>query len=95
MGFDSVKKDHVHFDVAIPPKYAISSVVGAIKSQSSSELRKKFDWLKNVYKNEFENILWSPGFYVSTVGINEAVIRKYVEWQGIQDLGQAQTSLFD
>jgi len=95
VGFDSVKKDHVHFDVAIPPKYAISSVVGAIKSQSSSELRKKFDWLKNVYKNEFENILWSPGFYVSTVGINEAVIRKYVEWQGIQDLGQAQTSLFD
>ena len=52
VGFDSVKKDHVHFDVAIPPKYAISSVVGTIKSQSSSELRKKFDWLKNVYKNE-------------------------------------------
>ena len=50
-------------------------------------LRKKFDWLKKVYWKE--GVVWSPGYFVSTIGIDEKVIIKYVRWQQSQDLGQA------
>ena len=49
-------------------------------------LRKKFQWLQRVYWKE--NIVWSPGYFVSSVGIDEKVILKYVEQQGRQDSGQ-------
>ena len=83
IGFD---EDHVHFVMIIPPKYSISSVVAQLKSQSASMLRKKFQWLQRVYWKE--NIVWSPGYFVSSVGIDEKVILKYVEQQGRQDSGQ-------
>ena len=66
IGFD---EDHVHFVMIIPPKYSISSVVAQLKSQSASMLRKKFQWLQRVYWKE--NIVWSPGYFVSSVGIDE------------------------
>jgi len=50
-------------------------------------LRKKFAWLGKVYWKE--NIVWSPGFFISTVGLNEQQIMRYVKWQGHQDSGQA------
>ena len=83
IGFD---EDHVHFVMIIPPKYSISSVVAQLKSQSASMLRKKFQWLQRVYWKEI--IVWSPGYFVSSVGIDEKVIQKYVEQQGRQDSGQ-------
>ena len=83
IGFD---EDHVHFVMIIPPKYSISSFVAQLKSQSASMLRKKFQWLQRVYWKE--NIVWSPGYFVSSVGIDEKVILKYVEQQGRQDSGQ-------
>lgn len=46
IGFD---KDHPHMVMTIPPKYSIASVMGQLKSQSSSMLRQKFNWLKKVY----------------------------------------------
>ena len=49
IGFD---KDHLHMVMSIPPKYSISSVMGKLKSQSSSQLRKSFSWLTKVYWNE-------------------------------------------
>ena len=64
----------------------VSSVVAQLKSQSASMLRKKFQWLQRVYWKE--NIVWSPGYFVSSVGIDEKVILKYVEQQGRQDSGQ-------
>ena len=70
----------------IPPSYAISDVIGKLKSQSASLDRKKFKWLEKVYFKE--NIFWSPGYFVSSVGINEEVVKKYVEFQGYQDSGQ-------
>jgi len=71
----------------IPPKYSVADVIGQIKSQSASRLRKKFSWLSKVYWKE--NIVWSPGYFVSTVGIDEKSIIKYVQFQESQDLGQA------
>ena len=88
----NIQVDHVHMVVLIPPKYAVSEVVGRIKSQTASKLRGKFAWLKKVYWKE--NIVWSPGYFVSTVGIEEKKIIEYVKWQGSQDSGQAQLELF-
>ena len=76
----------------VPPKYAVSEVVGKIKSQTASKLRRKFVWLGKVYWKE--NVVWSPGYFVSTVGIDEEAILSYVKWQGRQDSGQAQLELF-
>ena len=79
----NIRIDHVHLLLIIPPKYAISTVVGDLKANSSKELRKKFEYLK---RNEN---LWSIGFYVSAVGINEEKIRNYIKYQEQQDKGQA------
>ena len=83
IGFD---QDHLHLVVDIPPKYAVCDVIAQLKSQSASQIRKKFLWLAKVYWKE--NVVWSPGYFLSTVGVNEDIIRKYVEYQGRQDSGQ-------
>ena len=88
IGFD---KDHLHMVMSIPPKYSIASVMGKLKGQSSSKLRKSFSWLAKVYWNE--NIVWSPGYFVSSVGVDEETIKNYVELQGRQDSGQLQLKL--
>ena len=84
VGFDG---DHVHMIMVIPPKYSISDVIRDLKSQSTVCLRNKFSWLKDVYWKE--NVFWSPGFFVSSVGVDEEVIRKYIEHQGKEDSGQS------
>ena len=88
IGFD---RDHVHFVMVIPPKYSISSVMGKLKGQSASLLREQFSWLSKVYWKE--NIVWSPGYFVSSVGVDEKTIKNYVEHQGQQDSGQLQLEL--
>jgi putative transposase len=81
-----VHKDHIHMVMVIPPRYAVSEVIGRLKGQTASILRKKFGWLEKVYWKE--SVVWSPGYFVSTVGIDEEKILKYVEWQERQDSGQ-------
>jgi putative transposase len=88
IGFD---RDHLHMVMVIPPKYSIASVMGRLKSQSASRLRKKYSWLGKVYWAE--NIVWSPGYFVSSVGVDEETIKRYVEHQGQQDSGQFQMKL--
>ena len=88
IGFDG---DHVHMVMVIPPKYSISEVMGRLKSQSSSGLRKEIEWLGKVYWKE--NIVWSPCYFVSSVGVDETTIKKYVEYQGHQDSGQLRLEL--
>ena len=83
----SIQTDHIHMVMIIPPKYAVSAVVGKIKGMTSSQLRKKFGWMKLRYSRE--NVVWSPGYFVSTIGIERERILKYVEYQGRQDSGQA------
>ena len=87
----NIQVDHIHTIMIIPPKYSVSDVIGIIKGQSASSLRKKFTWLEKVYWKE--NIVWSPGYFVSTVGLNEEQIIKYVKWQESQDSGQAKLVL--
>ncbi len=87
----NIQPDHIHMVMIIPPKYAVSDVVGKMKGMTSSELRKKFGWLKNRYWRE--NVVWSPGFFVSTIGVEEEEILRYVEHQGRQDSGQAKLEI--
>ena len=87
----NIQVDHIHMVMIIPPKYAVSNVVGRIKGVTSSKLRKRFSWLRKVYWKE--NLVWSAGHFVSTVGIDEDKILRYVKWQGIQDSGQAKLEL--
>jgi len=83
----SIQVDHIHAIVIIPPKYSVSEVIGRIKGQSASMLRKKFAWLEKVYLKE--RVVWSPGYFVSAIGLNEQSIMRYVQWQKSQDSGQA------
>lgn len=84
----SIQIDHIHMIMIIPPKYAVSEVLGRIKGWTGSQLRKKFAWLKKVYWKE--NLVWSPGYFVSTIGLDEQKILAYVQWQEKQDSGQAE-----
>ena len=87
----NIQPDHIHMVMIILPKYAVSAVVGKIKGMTSSELREKFGWLKNRYWKE--NVVWSPGFFVSRIGVERERILKYVEYRGRQDSGQAKLEL--
>ena len=88
----NIQPDHIHAVMIIPPRYAVSEVIGRLKCQTASLLRKQFAWLHKVYWAE--HIVWSPGYFVSTVGVDEARILTYVKWQARQDSGQAQLELF-
>jgi len=61
--------DHIHMVIVVPPKYAVSAVIGQIKQFTASRLRGKFGWLGKVYWKE--RVVWSPGYFVSTVGLDE------------------------
>ena len=83
----SIQVDHVHLIMVIPPKSAVSAIIGKLKANTSREVRTRFPWLKKIYwRTEF----WSVGFFSSTVGINEDVIKRYVEFQEKVDRGQMQ-----
>ena len=82
----NVQVDHVHRVMIIPPRYAVSEVMGRLKGQTASWLRKRFDWMKRAYWKE--NIVWSAGYFVSTVGVDGAKILRYMQWQQSQDSGQ-------
>ncbi len=88
IGFD---QDHLHMVMIIPPKYAISTVIAQLKSQSAAHLRKSFPWLEKVYWKE--NVVWSPGYFVSSVGLDEQTIQNYVKNQGQRDSDQLKLTL--
>ena len=88
-----IDKDHIHLHMIIPPKYSVSKAVATIKANTSRALREKFaHFLNKVYWDN--GGIWSKGFFVSTVGIDENIIRRYVQQQGEEDAGQAQLELF-
>lgn len=84
-------QDHVHMLVSIPPKMSVGKVVGIIKANTSRRLKEKFPFLKKVYWGT--DGIWSDGYFVSTVGINETIIQKYIQHQGQEDSGQAQLEI--
>ena len=79
-------KDHVHIHIVIPPKYAVSKIIEAIKSNTSRKMKEKFEYLSQVYWDGHG--IWAVGFFVSTIGINEKIIQNYVRKQGKDDSGQ-------
>jgi len=89
----TLKEDHVHIVLVIPPRYAVADVVGELKMKTASALRNKykFDWLDDVYWKE--NVVWSPGYFVTTFGIDESIVLNYVRHQADQDSGQAKLDL--
>ena len=83
--------DHIHLLMSVPPKKRVSDVVKVIKSISGRLLKKKFEYMRKAYWG-IEGI-WSNGYFVSTVGIDEEVIKQYIKRQGEEDMGQAQLAL--
>ncbi len=76
--------DHVHLMLELPPSVAVSDAVSKLKSESSRHLRKKFKFIREIYIEK--DGIWSTGYFSSTVGLNEAQIRKYIDWQGKKDV---------
>ena len=75
--------DHVHLLVEIPPRISVSSFMGYLKGKSSLMIFEKNPNLKYKFGNRN---FWATGYYVSTVGLNEATIRKYIREQEHEDV---------
>ena len=74
--------DHVHMMISIPPKYAVSNVVGYIKGKSAIHLARVYAERKRNFTGQS---FWARGYFVSTVGRDEEVIRSYIQRQEKED----------
>jgi len=81
----NIDEDHVHIQVEIAPSISVSKSVQLLKAESSRLLKYRFKFIRDMYP---EGNIWSVGFYSSTIGLNEETIRRYIEYQGRQDLPQ-------
>ena len=82
--------DHVHMLISIPPKYSVAQVIGYIKGKSAIHVaRTFFDHKRNFVGQHF----WARGYFVSTVGRDEAAIREYIRNQEVEDKRQDQLKL--
>ena len=75
--------DHVHMLVSIPPRISISSFMGYLKGKSALMM---FDKHANLKYKLGNRDFWAEGYYVSTVGLNEATIKKYIQEQERKDI---------
>jgi putative transposase len=74
--------DHIHMCLSIPPKYAVSNVVGYIKGKSAIQIARKYGGRQRNFTGEN---FWARGYYVSTVGLDEAMVRAYIRNQEAED----------
>jgi putative transposase len=86
-----LQADHVHMMIAIPPKYAVSQVVGYIKGKSAIHLARVYGERKRNFVGQH---FWARGFWVSTVGRDEKVIREYIRKQEAEDKRLDQLNLW-
>jgi len=84
--------DHLHVLMAIPPKYSVSQVVGFIKGKSAIHIARSFVGRK---KNFIGQNFWARGYYVSTTGRAEKVIREYIRKQEEEDRKFDQLNIFE
>ena len=82
--------DHIHMLVSIPPKYSVSQFMGYLKGKSSLMIFDRHANLKYKFGNRH---FWAEGYYVSTVGLNEATIRKYIQEQESHDRAMDKLSM--
>jgi putative transposase len=74
--------DHVHICISIPPKYAVSKVVGYIKGKSAIAIARRFGGRERNFTGE---VFWARGYFVSTVGLDEEMVRAYIRKQEQED----------
>jgi putative transposase len=74
----NVQPEHVHLVLSIPPKYAVSEFMGYLKGKLAIRLFQQYESLGRRYWGRH---LWARGYCVSTIGLDEEKIRKYVQWQ--------------
>jgi putative transposase len=84
--------DHVHMLISIPPKYAVSQVVGFMKGKSAIQIARNFMGNR---KNFTGQHFWARGYYVSTVGRDGKVVREYIKQQEREDKRIDQLSMFE
>ena len=85
-------KDHVHMLISIPPKQAVSGIIGFIKGKSSIWIAQN---IANKQKNFAGHKFWARGYFVSTVGADEGVIKSYIQNQESSDKRLDQLNLFN
>jgi len=83
--------DHVHMLISIPPKYAVSQVVGFIKGKSALHLARVYGEKKRNFVGQH---FWARGYFVSTVGRDQDLIRKYIKKQETEDTRLEQLNLW-
>ncbi len=83
-------RDHVHMMISIPPKYSVAQVIGYIKGKSAIYIAREFAGRKRNYVGQH---FWARGYFVSTVGRDEAVIREYIQRQEREELRLEQLEL--
>ncbi len=83
-------KDHVHICLSIPPKLSVSNVVGYLKGKSAISIARNFRGKQRNFSGEG---FWARGYFVSTVGLDEEVVREYIRNQEKQDEQREQLSL--
>jgi putative transposase len=83
--------DHVHMCLSIPPKYAVSNVVGFIKGKSAISIARNF---RGKTKNFTGENFWARGYFVSTVGLDEEMVRNYIKEQEREEERYEQLSLW-
>ena len=84
--------DHVHILIAIPPKYAVAQVIGYIKGKSAIHIARNYVGRRKNFSGEH---FWARGYYVSTVGLDEGVVRQYIRQQEAEDQRIDQLRLFE
>ena len=85
-----IMPDHVHMMISIPPKYAVSQVVGFIKGKNAIHIARTYaGWKRNYVGQNF----WARGYFASTVGRDEKVIREYIRNQEAEDRRVEQMNL--
>lgn len=83
----NVQEDHVHVVIIIPPRVSVARTVQFMKSQTGKKLREKFDYIDKAMRQKGRG-MWSRGYCVSTIGLNEKMIMDYVKHQEKEDKGQ-------
>ena len=86
-----LKSDHVHMLIAIPPKYSVSQVVGFIKGKSALHIARVFGGRKSNFTGQS---FWARGYFVSTVGKDETIVRNYIRYQEKEDRRFEEQGLF-
>jgi len=75
----NIQKDHIHMVISMPPKISISEFMGFLKGKLAIKLFKSYPWMKK--KTYWGNHFWARGYFVSTIGIDEELIKRYVRYQ--------------